>query len=79
MATNSGGFRQAYGAYNDEEYMFDDDMDYVPPARKKPAFGGKERPTNKRPTPAHSPPPGAGGLATSPKAVRSRPTNNQLL
>ncbi|GFR41791.1 hypothetical protein Agub_g2555 [Astrephomene gubernaculifera] len=81
-STGSGGFRATY--YTDDDFMYDDDMDYVPPARKKPmAFGGggKERPgAPKRPAPAQSPPPGAGGQSTSPgKAVRSRPTNNQLL
>ncbi|KAG2496671.1 hypothetical protein HYH03_005089 [Edaphochlamys debaryana] len=70
--------------YYDDEFQYDDDMDYMPPARKKMGYGGKEKPGGgggapKRP-PAHSPPPGAGGMATSPsKAVRSRPTNNQLL
>lgn len=81
-STGSGGFRAAY--YTDEDYLYnDDDMDYIPPARKKIlplGGGGKERPgLLKRPA-AQSPPPGTGGQSTSPgKAVRSRPTNNQLL
>ncbi|GLC45409.1 hypothetical protein PLESTB_000621700 [Pleodorina starrii] len=81
-STGSGGYRVAY--YPDDDLMYnDDDMDYIPPARKKTAplsGGGKERPgLPKRPA-AQSPPPGAGGQSTSPsKAVRSRPTNNQLL
>ncbi|KXZ47254.1 hypothetical protein GPECTOR_36g108 [Gonium pectorale] len=76
---SGGGFGRAF--YTDDDIMYDDDAEYIPPARKKtPAFGGKERPSAKRPTPAHSPPPGAGVQPTSPgKAVRSRPTNNQLL
>ncbi|GIM06215.1 hypothetical protein Vretimale_10481 [Volvox reticuliferus] len=81
-STGSGGFRAAY--YTDEDFMYnDDDMDYIPPARKKTApigGGGKERPGFPKRPAAQSPPPGAGGQSVSPsKAVRSRPTNNQLL
>ncbi|GLI64276.1 hypothetical protein VaNZ11_007492 [Volvox africanus] len=81
-STGSGGFRAAY--YTEEDFMYnDDDIDYIPPARKKTApigGGGKERPGFPKRPAAQSPPPGAGSQSVSPsKAVRSRPTNNQLL
>ncbi|PNH07885.1 hypothetical protein TSOC_005613 [Tetrabaena socialis] len=87
-AHSGGGQQYPVHQFNGDgdEFYGDDDMDYMPPARKKlqGMGGGKERPGGpgppKRPGTGTSPPPGAGGPSTSPgKGSRSRPTNNQLL
>jgi hypothetical protein len=75
MKRQDFAFYAEEGLGEDEEPDFDEE--YRPPAKARKS-GGKERPA-KRPAPAGSPPPGAGGAISPGKAVRSRPTNNQLL